>query len=292
VSTPGTQFHPAITIPCIPQLRLMALTPHNASQLETLHKDPGLHESTYVHAVYASIADHFSQTRYKPWPIIAAFLASLAPGSVGLDSGCGNGKYLPLDQEGRIMLVGMDRSTGLLAHARRAGGKDREVVRGDAMGVCWRPGAFGFAISIATIHHFSTASRRRQAIEALLRSVSPRHGRVLIYVWATEQDELSKRTIPDDPEREGKKVQDVFVPWKKSTEKKDGQEATVDVHQRYYHMFEKGELRELVEEAAKQLGLQVLKNVGHESAAGVQIVQEGWERSNWYIELLLRAPHR
>ncbi|KZT61574.1 S-adenosyl-L-methionine-dependent methyltransferase [Calocera cornea HHB12733] len=273
----------------------MALIPHNTSQLEALRQDPALHESTYVHAVYDSIADHFSQTRYKPWPIIAAFLASLPPGSMGLDSGCGNGKYLPLDQDGKIMLVGMDRSLGLLAHAQRAGGKGREVLRGDALGVFWRHDAFDFAISIATIHHLSTPERRRQAVEALLRSVSVSHGRVLIYVWATEQDELSKRTIPEDPERKGKKAQDVFVPWQKAIGKgkekgKEGGDQKQEVHQRYYHMFEKGELRGLVMQAAKSLELQVLEDAEDVKVPSVQIVQEGWERSNWYVELLLRAP--
>ncbi|KIJ44389.1 hypothetical protein M422DRAFT_228498, partial [Sphaerobolus stellatus SS14] len=56
--------------------------------------DPTEHENTHVHEVYDEIAPHFSQTRYKPWPIIAEFLGSLTAGSVGLDSGTGNGKYL------------------------------------------------------------------------------------------------------------------------------------------------------------------------------------------------------
>ncbi|EJU00790.1 S-adenosyl-L-methionine-dependent methyltransferase [Dacryopinax primogenitus] len=270
----------------------MALAPHNTSQLEALHRDPALHESTYVHAVYDSIADHFSQTRYKPWPIIAAFLASLAPGSIGLDSGCGNGKYLPLDQGGKIMLVGLDRSLGLLAHAQWAGGKERHVVRGDVMNVCWRPGAFDFAISIATIHHLCTLERRRQAVQALLQAVSSSDGRVLIYVWATEQDELSKRIVPVDPEKAGEKVQDVFVPWKKAAvQRANGAgtetETETELHQRYYHLFTKDELGDLVREAAKCLGLHILQGEDSSESNGLRIVQEGWERSNWYIELLL-----
>lgn len=42
-------------------------------------------EAENVHAVYDAIASHFASTRYKPWPIIAQFMASLTPGSVGLD---------------------------------------------------------------------------------------------------------------------------------------------------------------------------------------------------------------
>lgn len=99
-------------------------------------------EHKYVHSVYDSIADHFSQTRYKPWPLIAAFLASLAPGSIGLDSGTGNGKYLPFSADGSAYMVGLDRSLNLLKIARRAGGKDRDVVLGDALGLGWRRHAF------------------------------------------------------------------------------------------------------------------------------------------------------
>jgi len=107
---------------------------------------PQQYEDKHVHDVYDEIAPHFSSTRYKPWPIIAAFLSSLPPGAVGLDSGTGNGKYLPLPLEnpGRIWTIGLDRSRNLLEIARRAGGNDmiREVVWGDLLGRSWRDGAF------------------------------------------------------------------------------------------------------------------------------------------------------
>lgn len=43
----------------------------------------------------------------KPWPIIERFLQGLEPGSVGLDVGCGNGKYLAVNRD--IFIVGSDR---------------------------------------------------------------------------------------------------------------------------------------------------------------------------------------
>ncbi|KAG8862920.1 tRNA methyltransferase, has a role in tRNA modification [Tulasnella sp. 330] len=205
---------------------------------------PELQEQQYVHNVYDQIAPHFSSTRYKPWPIISQFLSSLSPGSIGLDSGTGNGKYLPLDQDGSILTIGLDRSLALLSIARGAGGADadggaraeevrREVVRADALLHCWRDAAFDYAMSIATIHHLSTPLRRRQAVQALLRAVRFDGGRVLIYVWAVEQDPLSKRVIPEanhasssatspthhthtsKPSTSGStaKEQDLLVPW-------------------------------------------------------------------------------
>jgi tRNA (uracil-5-)-methyltransferase TRM9 len=166
-------------------------------QLAPIELEPSAaqsNEDTYVHEVYDSIADHFSQTRYKPWPLIEQFLSTLLPGSVGLDSGTGNGKYLPLDCNGSVRMIGLDRSVGLLRHASRAGGKERDVVLGDALGLGWRPRSFvcvlftgtsliyqhttrpqDFAISIATIHHLSTAGRRCDAIKATSIPLSSRN---------------------------------------------------------------------------------------------------------------------
>ena len=81
----------------------------------------------------------------KPWPIIAQFLDSLPTGYIGLDSGTGNGKYLPLPSDrpsGSTWTIGLDRSRNLLNIARTAGGTTREVIWGDVIGNCWRAGAF------------------------------------------------------------------------------------------------------------------------------------------------------
>ncbi|KPA81221.1 hypothetical protein ABB37_03641 [Leptomonas pyrrhocoris] len=56
------------------------------------------YERQYVHDVYSAIADHFSGTRYKAWPKVAAFLEALPPFSIVADVGCGNGKYFAAAQ--------------------------------------------------------------------------------------------------------------------------------------------------------------------------------------------------
>ncbi|KAH9001341.1 hypothetical protein EDB92DRAFT_1788791 [Lactarius akahatsu] len=275
--------------------------------------NPAVYEHRHVHAVYDQIAPHFSSTRYKPWPLISRFLLSIPTGWVGLDSGTGNGKYLPLptDHPGKIWTIGLDRSQSLLNIARTAGSSStiREVVRGDVLGQGWRQGAFDFAISIATIHHLATVERRVTAVKRLLESVSSKHGRVLIYVWAIEQDEYSTRIVPvpgretgthtnvdGEPSTSG---QDVFVPWSLSTGRARSEapkikeavgnalETTPEVIQRYYHMFAKDELGQLVRVAAQEMGLMVgpppMNQV--EAAEGIEIVASGWERSNYYVEL-------
>ena len=113
--------------------------------------------------------------------------------------------------------------------------------------------------------------------------MSPKHGRVLIYTWAIEQDSASKRVIPEASGANSQGV-DVFVPWVSNT----APTGDSQVYQRYYHMFDRNELRELVAEAVAQLGLAFGKpedaaNSTHHR--GVSIAQDGWERSNVYIEL-------
>lgn len=286
----------------------------------TIIDDPQVHEDQHVHAVYDQIASHFSSTRYKPWPIIAKFLSDLPTGWIGLDSGTGNGKYLPLpaDRPGSILTIGLDRSRNLLQIAQHAGSEPgcpvtREVVWGDVLGNGWRSGVFDYTISIATIHHLASHDRRKLAVQRLLQAVSPVHGRVMIYVWAIEQDELSKRSIPasdtngsDNPMT----GEDVFVPWvmsqgqhtAKGKFKNDGRSSATykeaapatpvlavetPVYNRYYHMFAKGELEQLTVQAADEFGLMVgsRESANTKGCRGVEIIQEGWERSNYYVEL-------
>ncbi|KIM80711.1 hypothetical protein PILCRDRAFT_9162 [Piloderma croceum F 1598] len=317
-----------------------------------IENNPQAHEDQHVHAVYDKIASHFSSTRYKPWPIIAHFLSTLSTGSVGLDAGTGNGKYLPLPLDrppGSICTIGLDRSRNLLEIARTAGADvdeastikcmPREVIWGDVIGKGWRDGAFDYAISIATIHHLATHDRRKLAVKRLLQCVSPSRGRILIYVWAIEQDELSRRSVPTESYTKNDSLaesgmgpgRDVFVPWVLSRQntnngKLKGKlskdplasrsnvtdstqsctngtsiEVTLmlgpdepQVFNRYYHMFAEGELVELVRSAAGDLGIHIgpipdqtlSSGPGMEwKGRGLEIVQDGWERSNYYVEL-------
>ena len=117
--------------------------------------DSASYESIHVHDVYDRIAPHFAQTRYKPWPLISRFLLSLPPGSVGLDVGCGNGKYLAINPD--IFILGSDRSGGLVDIARREKrNHSNDAVVGDILDLPHGKGKFDFAISIAVVHHLST----------------------------------------------------------------------------------------------------------------------------------------
>lgn len=188
---------------------------------------PEAYERQHVHSVYESIAPHFSATRHRPWPLVATFLSARRPGSVGLDIGCGNGKYLPYVPPGCVVLAS-DRSESLVALARGKaaagsypGGPPRsssregdggggrgelaDVCVADALDMPVRGGAADWAVSIAVVHHLSTRARRRAALGEALRCLRP-GGEVLVYVWALEQ-EGSRRGWAEGGE------QDLLVPW-------------------------------------------------------------------------------
>ncbi|PKA60224.1 alkylated DNA repair protein alkB like 8 [Apostasia shenzhenica] len=157
-------------------------------------------EKNYVHRVYNAIAPHFSSTRFAKWPKVAGFLNSLHPGSVVLDAGCGNGKYLGFNSS--CFFIGCDISPPLIDICGRKG---HEVLVADAVNLPYRTNFGDAAISIAVLHHLSTEGRRKKAIEELVRVVR-RGGLVLVTVWAVEQEDsslLSKWTPLSEKYNEG-----------------------------------------------------------------------------------------
>ncbi|AJS71477.1 Trm9p [Saccharomyces cerevisiae YJM689] len=159
-------------------------------------------EQEYVHKVYNEIAPHFSQTRYKPWPIVTQFLKTRPMGSIGIDVGCGNGKYLGVNPD--IYIIGSDRSDGLIECARGINPSYNLLVA-DGLNLPHKNETFDFAISIAVVHHWSTRERRVEVIRHVLSKLR-QGGQALIYCWALEQGS-SRRGYHEGME------QDVFVPW-------------------------------------------------------------------------------
>ncbi|KAJ8662860.1 hypothetical protein O0I10_001036 [Lichtheimia ornata] len=214
--------------------------------VETPTRGEASYEETHVHKVYEEIASHFSETRYKPWPVVETFLHSMPTGSVGADVGCGNGKYIGVNPN--ILMLGSDRSSNLIKIVQERG---FEGMVADGLDLPYRDNAFDFVVSIAVIHHFASPERRQEALKELLRITRP-GGKILVFVWALEQTKFSKRNF--EP---GK--QDVFVPWMLKSDPSK-------VYQRYYHLFQQGELDQLFK-----------------SISNVTIETSGYDRDNHYV---------
>jgi tRNA (uracil-5-)-methyltransferase TRM9 len=222
-------------------------------------------EKKHVHDVYAKVADHFHETRYKPWPVVKQFLMDLSPGSIGADLGCGNGKYLWVNSN--VYMIGIDRCEQLLKHASTRNDRNSEhvvndVSVGDHLNVPILSGSMDFAISIAVLHHFSTVERRKEALREIFRILKP-NGRFLVFVWAFEQ-ESTKRSFQQ---------QDTMVPWSMQTTNQH----EMTTFQRYYHVFTKGELEDLLRSSAESYN--------------IIIDQSGYEKDNWFAMGRRAADH-
>lgn len=124
-----------------------------------------------------------------------------------------------------------------------------DVAVSDALCSNYRDAVFDYALSIATIHHFSTPERRRQSIEELIRIVKPVQkssslsqeptdtptchaaGRFMVYVWAFEQRGGGRRLFDTHLAdcQDAAAAQDVLVPWVRTAQHTEGKE---DVHHR------------------------------------------------------------
>ncbi|XP_051882442.1 probable tRNA methyltransferase 9B [Pristis pectinata] len=160
-----------------------------------MDKEASRLEKDYVHRVYEKIAPHFNDTRYKAWPRVRQFLLEQESGSLIADIGCGNGKYLCINNQ--AYKVGCDYCLPLVESARE---QSYEAMVCDNLHLPYRNQCFDAILSIAVIHHFSTKERRIQAIKEMARILRVR-GKMMIYVWAMEQ------------KRRKFEKQDIFIPW-------------------------------------------------------------------------------
>lgn len=213
------------------------------------------------------------------------FLLELPDGSVGLDLGCGNGKYLGVNP--KIFMVASDRSASSKAGKTHifctilweslaadracrsealvkiaATHKSHSALVADVSMLPHPASMFDFAISVAVIHHLSTTPRRIQAIGAILETlrrgpVFQTSGKALIYVWALEQKQSRRGWDENDD-------QDVMVPWVMREKPVGEEKASVKTFHRYYHLYRSGELQKDI------------------LAAGGTVLECGYERDNWW----------
>lgn len=195
-------------------------------------------EHTHVHCVYEAIAESFDTTRFAHWNAVKTFIRSLPPRAIVVDNGCGNGKYLGFSERPDVHWMGNDLCSGLLACCQKnvATGGTTDLLQANGLSLPYRSGSVDAVISVAVLHHLSTPLRRRAFVDEMARIVRP-GGRVFVTVWADSACTASRR-------RRDWRVQDngdAMIPWKYP----DGTVA----QWRYYHLFQKEELRVLFDAA-------------------------------------------
>ncbi|KAB7506468.1 Alkylated DNA repair protein alkB-like protein 8 [Armadillidium nasatum] len=116
-------------------------------------------ERDHVLNVYEEIADHFDQTRHKPWPNVLKFVESLEMGSLLLDVGCGNGKYM--NENKNIFSVTssflyINVLTTVKICFKYVGKKFLKSLSPIVCSLPFRNNVFDAVICIAVIHHLSS----------------------------------------------------------------------------------------------------------------------------------------
>ena len=182
-------------------------------------------EEMYVKNVYNKIASEFDTTRYRPWTCVEEFLNTIPKGSIIGDIGCGNGKNMLYRKD--CLNYGCDFSESLVKICLQ---KNLNVICGDILNIPYKNDSFDYTICIAVLHHLSTIEKRKKAIEELER-VTKKGGKVLVLVWAFEQEEDSRRKFT---------TQENFVDWRDKQQNLLGK--------RYYYVFQKNELESFVDE--------------------------------------------
>jgi SAM-dependent methyltransferase len=198
-------------------------------------------EEKYVKDFYNSTAREFSETRYRPWTCVERFLDDVEGNSLIGDIGCGNGKNM--DYRDDCEFYGCDFSNGLVKICNE---KNLNVINGNVLDIPFKGDMFNNTLCIAVIHHLSDIEKRKKAVKELVR-VTKKGGKILILVWAFEQEKNSKRKFLE---------QENFVDWKDKNQNLLGK--------RYYYVFKKNELESLLPENTK-------------------IIKSFYEKGNWGV---------
>ncbi len=196
-----------------------------------------------VRATYERIAEPFAASREEPWPEVLQFASSLPEPARIADVGCGNGRHArTLAATGRS-IVAVDFARNLLLIGRRGSrgrmwGDRIAWLQAEATTLPLRDGRMDAAICVAVLHHLPSAEERVRALRELRRIVASR-GRVFVSVWAMDQPRFRKAV--EARRHLAREIQgDVEIPWTMP----DGV-----VVPRYYHLFQEGELEELIIES-------------------------------------------
>ena len=211
-------------------------------------------EDENVKDIYNEISKHFDKTRYHSWPKIEEFSKCFEPNSVIADVGCGNGRNCLLRED--CVYHGYDNCDSFVDICKKQGILCK---KSNILDIQCETNKYNYVMCIAVIHHLSNKERRKNAIKELLR-ITKKNGKILIYVWAKEQEKFK-----DDNKK------DVFVPWKLQKKYNNN---TCDykkdvIYYRYYHLFEKNELEQLI----------------YEIDESIKIIESGFQKDNYYVIL-------
>ena len=184
-----------------------------------------------IEETYNTIAKDFNKTRYKIWRCVLQFINSLESNTQLLEVGCGNGKNLLHRND--IDSYGIDISESQVEICKSKGLK---VLKANMTMLPYESNEFDNIICIATYHHLDNPNDRKKALYEMYRVLKP-YGKILLTVWAMEQELDSKRKFVSSDE---------MVSW----------ELDGSTYYRYYHIYRSGELESEIKELCSEFKIE------------------------------------
>jgi uncharacterized protein YbaR (Trm112 family)/ubiquinone/menaquinone biosynthesis C-methylase UbiE len=164
--------------------------PHSSEKLES-EKTPTLRSYSYQRIDLKSpdlryAGDWLNQFKNRIKPHAATDFT----GKLGLDAGCGFGRYLHAAEACGAEVVGLDFSEGVkLAYENNRGKLRVHVVQADVYRMPFRPATFEFAFAFGLLHFLPNP---REGFRSIVNAVRP-DGDVLLWVYGYEGMSLSYR---------------------------------------------------------------------------------------------------
>ena len=158
-------------------------------------------EQAYVHEVYAQIARECGACSPVRSHIKEFVFEEFTFGSILLDVGCGDGKYLHINAG--VYTVGLERCPDWFARDEDEGLEGcyypsvpsfGDYLLGDVMQIPFRDDFIDGVLCCGVLHHISTTERRIRALTQLSRLLKT-GGKLLITVWAFEGRELESQDV-------------------------------------------------------------------------------------------------
>lgn len=199
-----------------------------------------------VKEFYNKYFKSFDASRVRIWKGLREFIASIDPGCTVLEAGCGNGKNLGYLQKLGFTAVGFDFSEELLKICQK---KKFKVKYGDIRNIPFDDNSVDNIICIAVLHHLQKELDRIQAVKEMIRVCKP-GGRILVTVWAVEQEKEENRDF---------KFGDNMVKYEDDF--------------RYYYIYDKPHIETFIK---------------HFNVEGTSHIEKFfWEKGNWFFQIKL-----
>ena len=190
--------------------------------------------------IWNNIALPWKTFRINPIKEVQEFLKD-KKGNI-LDLGCGSGRNF---QKINGTIYGIDFSENMLKHAKEYAKKNEinvKLEKAEADNLPFEDNFFDTAIFIAVLHCIPSEKEREKTLKELLRVLKP-NSKALITVWDYDQKRF----------KNSKK--ESFVSWEHENTK----------YQRYYYLYDKQELLNLLE----KVGFKIVKVMDQETSSGL-----------------------